>query len=418
MIPFFRDYIEHVKLFSRNARLFMAGTFFFGFAIGTHWVLLNLYFRETGLSESIIGRILSFEALGTVLMAIPAAILAGRVRLKWMLVAAAISTTVVSALLVLIRSEALLYLVALFLGASFIVHHVISAPFFMRNSTPKERIYLFGLNYSLEILTSVIGVAFGGWLARELGESLGSDLLGLRYTLLGASGFLLLAAVPYLFIHSPTPPPEEREGVRFWKMKRPAILARLVTPTFVLGMGAGLIIPFLNLYFRDRFDLGTDAIGRVFAVSQGLTAFGFMIGPVFAKRFGMIQTVVAAELLSIPFFITLAFTPNLELAIVAFWFRGALMNMNHPISRNFAMEAVEVKQQAFTNAALEMAWSISWVVSTQVGGILIENYGFKTPMLITVGFYLVSSYLYWYFFHDFERKVLIPKREAEAAETA
>jgi MFS family permease len=395
----------------------LAGTFFFGFAIGTHWVLLNLYFREAGLPESIIGRILSFEALGTVLMAVPAAMLAGRVRLKWMLIAAAIGSTVASALMVLIRSEVLLLFVGVFLGAAFIVHHVISAPFFMRNSTPKERIYLFGLTYSVEIFTSVIGVLVGGWLARELGESLGSDLLGLRYTLLGASGFLLLAAVPYLFIHSPPPLPEEREGVRFWRMKRPAILAKLVTPTFVLGMGAGLIIPFLNLYFRDRFDLEADAIGRVFAVSQALTAFGFMIGPVFAKRFGMIQTVVAAELLSIPFFITLAFTPNLELAMIAFWFRGALMNMNHPISRNFAMEAVEKQQQPITNAALEMAWSISWVVSAQAGGILIEHYGFKTPMLITVGFYLLSSMLYLFFFHDFERKILVPKRMAEAAET-
>jgi MFS family permease len=395
----------------------LAGTFFFGFAIGTHWVLLNLYFREAGLPESIIGRILSSEALGTVLMAIPAAMLAGRVRLKWLLIAAAVGTTAMSALFVLIRNETLLLLVGVFLGAFFIVHHVISAPFFMRNSTPKERIYLFGINYSVEIFTSVIGVLVGGWLARELGQSLGSDLLGLRYTLLGASGFLLLAAIPYLFIHSPPPLPEERESIRFWRMKRPAILAKLATPTFVLGMGAGLIIPFLNLYFRDRFDLEADAIGRIFAVSQALTAFGFMIGPVFAKRFGMIQTVVAAELLSIPFFITLAFTPNLELAMIAFWFRGALMNMNHPISRNFAMEAVEKKQQPITNAALEMAWSISWVVSAQVGGFLIEHFGFKTPMLITVGCYLIASMLYLIFFHDFERKVLIPKRLAEAAET-
>ena len=57
-------------------------------------------------------------------------------------------------------------------------------------------------------------------------------------------------------------------------------------------------------------------------------------------------------------------------------------------------------------------------VSAQVGGILIEHYGFKTPMLITVGLYLISSMLSLFFFHDFERKVLIPKREAEAAEAS
>jgi predicted MFS family arabinose efflux permease len=394
----------------------LAGTFFFGFGVGTHWVLLNLYFREFGLPEGLIGRILSFESLGTLLMAIPAAILAGRMRLKWLLVLAAVATAVTSGLLVVIPWIGLLYLVAVLTGGSFIVHHVVSAPFFMRNSTPKERIYLFGINYSVEVLTSVVGVAAGGWLAAVIGEAMGSDLMGLRLTLLGASAVLGLAVIPYLFIHSPPPLPEERNAISMFKVRRPELLAKLVTPNFVLGMGAGLIIPFLNLYFRDRFDLGSSAIGQIFAVSQGLTAVGFAVGPILARRFGMIQAIVAAELLSIPFFITLAFTPHLEIAIVAFWFRGALMNMNHPINRNFAMEAVESKQQAFTNAVLEMSWSISWVVSTQIGGILIERYGFTLPMVITVGLYLVSSFLLLFFFHDYERKVLVPKRKAEAAE--
>ena len=89
------------------------------------------------------------------------------------------------------------------------------------------------------------------------------------------------------------------------------------------------------------------------------------------------------------------------------------MNMSHPINRNFAMEVVEPHQQAFTNAVMEMSWGVSWMVSTQIGGLLIEHYGFSLPMLITVVLYFVSSLLYLLFFHDYERRVLVPKREAE-----
>jgi predicted MFS family arabinose efflux permease len=212
-----------------------------------------------------------------------------------------------------------------------------------------------------------------------------------------------LALIPYLFIHSPRPPRDRAHGFRVWQVRAPWLLVKLLTPTFLVGCGAGLIIPFLNLYFRDRFGLESWSIGRIFGVSQGLTAAGFMLGPVLARRFGMVRTVVTAELCSIPFFITLAFTGNLFLAVGAFWVRGALMNMNHPVTSNFIMEAVSNEDREFTNAAQGIAWNSSWMISTQIGGWLIESHGFAVPMLVTVGLYLSASSIFFYFFHDYER---------------
>ena len=348
-------------------------------------------------------------------MAIPASILAVKFRLKWLLAAAAVFTAGSSALLVSVRPTWLLMVAAGLTGGAYIIHHVVSAPFFMRNSTPKERLHLFGVNHALEILASVAGVAGGGWVAQYLGQRMDSDLWGFRITLWIAAGMLSLSLIPYLLIRSPAPPKQKSTtGFKVWRVKRPGLLVKLMTPTFLIGCGAGLIIPFLNLYFRDRFDLETGAIGQVFAASQVLTAVGFILGPALADRFGMIRTVVAAEIFSIPFFVAMAFTSHLEVAVIAFWFRGALMNMNHPISSNFTMEAVDRDDQTFTNAIMEMTWSLSWAVSTQIGGWLIEGHGFTLPMMITVGLYFTSSCLYLFFFHDYERKILNPKRAAEA----
>jgi predicted MFS family arabinose efflux permease len=281
----------------------------------------------------------------------------------------------------------------------------VAAPFFMRNSSSKERIYLFGLNYAVEILSSVVGVAGGGWLAHVLAQNLGSNLLGLRITLLGSAVILALATLPYLLIHSPSPLAEKKPGPGLWPIRFPKILPKLLVTPLLVGSGAGLVIPFLNLYFRDRFALESDSIGRIFAVSQSLTAVGFVLGPALARRFGMVRTAAASELLSVPFFTTLAFSFNLPLSIAAFWLRGALMNMNQPVSRNFAMEVVKPHEQAFTNAMVEMSWSGSWMISTQVGGMLIEKHGFKIPMLIAVVFYTTASSLYLRFFHDTERQL-------------
>ncbi len=400
------EYAAHLRLFSRNARLYLGGTFFYGFGLGAFWVLLNLYLRALGISDTLIGRLLAFQSLGTVLVAIPAGVIATRVRLKWMLIAATLITVVAFSLLVTLRPYPLLLAAAACAGAGFVIHQVLAAPFFMRNSTPKERIYLFGVNWSVEILASVVGVAGGGWFAHHLAGVLGSEAEALRRTLLGATALMALALAPYLLIRSPRPRSDESASFRLWRYRRPGLLAKLSLPALLVGCGAGLVIPFLNLYFRDRFALDAGAIGTIFSVSQGLMALGFAVGPYMARRLGMVRAVATTELLSIPFFLTMAFSHNLGLAVVAFWARGALMNMNQPISRNFAMEVVDEDQQPIANAVIMLSWSLSWMVSTQVGGWLIDHHGFAPPMLVAVLLYLSSSMLYLFFFHDYERRVL------------
>ncbi|NNF07300.1 MAG: MFS transporter [Candidatus Eisenbacteria bacterium] len=388
----------------------MAGTFFFGYGFGTFWVLLNLYLRELGLPESQIGRLLSAQSVGMLATALLAAYLLKRTSFRTMLTGAVVlSTLAYTGLSVLTETWGLLA-AGFFAGAGFAVHHVVAAPFFMQNSSPRERIYLFGLSWALEVVASVIAIALGGLLAEYLGDRLDSPLLGLRITLLVATGLVCLALIPYSLL--------KKSGERRQETKEkghgggPRLIFKLALPSFLVGCGAGLIIPFLNLYFRDRFSVPTDGIGWIFAVAQALTAVGYLVGPAIANRIGMIRTVVAAELLSIPFFLTLAFTMSFPVAIVAFWFRGALMNMNHPVASNFAMEVVGKDRQAITNSILMMAWNGAWMISTQVGGILIENHGFALPILITVGLYFSSSLIYLYFFHNYEDRLGLRTRSS------
>ncbi len=379
-------------------------------------MLLNLYLRGRGLTDTQIGQVLSFQSLGMVLVAFPAGMAATRARLKWLLVAATAIATAAYAVLVTAGPFPALLVASACAGGGFVIHSVVSAPFFMRNSSPRERMVLFGVNFAVEILASVIAVAGSGWLAHRLAGTLGSEVVGLRIALLVAVGLLSLAIVPYLFIRSPAPAQQERRGFSLRRFRHRGLLARLALPAFLVGTGAGLVIPFLNLYFRDRFALDPGRIGVIFGVSQALTALGFAVGPIMARRLGMVRAIVTTELLSIPFFVTLAFTQNLPVAMVAFWFRGALMNMNHPISRNFAMEIVDHDEQPMANAVLELTWNLAWMVSAQVGGWVIDRHGFVPPMLATVFLYIFASMVYLLFFRDTERKVFPLRAAAEVPE--
>lgn len=381
------------------------GSFFVGFGLGTYWVLFNLYMKELGFGEAAIGRVLMAGAAGTFLTAIPAAMVVSRFSTRVVLIAAASVAAGGYALMVAPVPLPFIMLGAAMASAAFSVHHIAAAPFFMRNSDPGERLDLFGTHSAIEITAGVIGAAGGGYLVRFLEPIFGDLVVAYRMTLLCATGLVLMSIFSYLAILEAKHQGRVTDFLDMLRRANKGLLARLVLPKFIIGLGAGLIIPFMNLYFRDRFQLPPDRIGTIFAVAQAVTVGAFLLGPHLARRVGMIKAIAATEILSLPFFITMAYTQRLDLAIMAFWMRGALMNMNQPISGAFTMEMVRPEQQPLANALVEFAWHAAWMISTQLGGWLIEQHGFQVPMMITVGFYAVGSLLYLAFFHDAERKM-------------
>jgi MFS family permease len=388
------------RAFSRNARLYLAGTFLMGLGHGSLWVHMNLYYRTLGIGEATIGRILSMGSLGTVLMSIPAAVWVDRFPAQGVFMLAAGGFGAAFMLQLFIPSVPLIHLVSLLTGMLFTVHWVAAAPFFMRNAGPDERTELFGFASALETLATIAS-AFGvGFAARRLGAYFGSELLGLRYALATTAFLTIFAIFPFARIRSAPLATERRSFVQYLMARDFRLLGKLTFPGFLVGCGAGLTIPFLNLYFRDRFHQDPQQIGGFFAVAQILTMAGFLMGPILARRFTHVRTIVFTELLSIPFFLLLAIAGQLWIAVAAFWMRGALMNMNQPVSSAFAMEVVPVDQQASTNSMRMLAWNLSWMVTTPLGGWLIERHGFTPNMIATMGLYLVSAALFWVYFRD------------------
>ena len=402
------DYWGHLKLFSRNARLFLVGIFFVGLNYSIFMLLLNLYFKELGFTEDLIGEILSLGAWGMAIISVPAALIIPKVQIKQILILSVLFTGILCLLQASLVDRTQLLLASLFLGMMRSLTWVAAAPFMMRNSTPKERTYLFSLHFGTYLLAAIIGSLGGGYLPNLFSHYVGSEAIAFRYSLYLSVFLSVLALIPFTMITPEKKRAELPTHKKGWDKKllteRGILLLKLCLPFFILGLGAGLIIPFLNLYFRDRFLLPARTIGIFFALLQFFMLAGILIGPLLSKRFGMIKTVVSTQLSSIPFMLVLAFTYNLPLAVFCFLFRGALMNMSQPISTNFAMEKVKEKEQALTNALLMLSWTGSWAVSANLGGRLIKAYSFTPPLLITVGLYVISSVLYYIFFSSEEDK--------------
>ena len=108
----------------------------------------------------------------------------------------------------------------------------------------------------------------------------------------------------------------------------------------ISSLGGGMIVPYLNVYFEDRFEASKSAIGIVVALGQAATGLAFLIGPMIVKRFGEVKSVVYLQLSSIPFLLLTAFSANFYLSSGGYLFRQALMNAANPFYNSIKMSYV------------------------------------------------------------------------------
>ena len=159
----------------------------------------------------------------------------------------------------------------------------------------------------------------------------------------------------------------------------------------IIGFGAGMSIPYLNLYFTDRFHASTVVVGSLFAMSNVVLCIGALLAPWLVRRIGQMRAIAGTVAASLVFLVVMAFTDSLPVAAVAFWMRAGLMMCSTPITDKFCLELVPPEHRSVAHNAFQMAWTGAWAVSTAIGGWLIQTSGFRLPMMLTAcayGLYL------------------------------
>lgn len=387
-----RDYLHHAARFPTAAKLFLAGEFLAGIGQGTLWVLRNLYLEKIGYGEGFIGQTLSVSALGMALVAVPLSLFMDRGPLKGYLIGGALALGAGIAGTALWPQETPVLITGFIAGAGTGLLSVGSVPFYMRHSSPAERPFLFGVGTALGPASALAGAA----LVWGFSFSWGEEAAGMRRMMILSAAVAAAAAAVFALIREAGAAGPKRARL---ELDVPTIW-RLGLPLGIIGLGAGLTIPFINLYFKRRFEYGPQTVSAVYSAAQVVTIFAFLASPLLALRFGGVRTVVACQMLSIPFFLVMAFTGGPALAVGAFLARHALMNMAGPVNAQFAMEVVPANQRALTSGLREVAWSGTFLLGTSAGGWMIESVtwfrdGYTATMLATIALYVAGSLIFY-----------------------
>ncbi|HYR69608.1 MAG TPA: MFS transporter, partial [Candidatus Dormibacteraeota bacterium] len=252
------EYWAQVRGSGRNPKLYLVGVFLFGLGQSMFMLIFNLYLRSLGYSDSGIGQILSKVSIGAAVAALPAAFLFRRAPARTLLVLAGALTALGYTLQATFRAPELLLLLSFVTGMVITVFRLSIAPVIMRETGSSARPFLFSAAFGVLFASAIVGSIVGGALPRLFHAFYGEEQAALRATLYAGCVLTLLSTVPFFAMTEPArsgtrPPPTALMQIRDFLEIDWGLHLRLLLPAALVGLGAGLIIPFMNLYFRDRF---------------------------------------------------------------------------------------------------------------------------------------------------------------------
>jgi len=287
MKSFLHSTLNQFRQLNRPARLFLMALFLDGLLFAGWNLFFNLYIISAGHSRDFLGLVNAAPSLSALLLGVPMGLLSDRMGRKRAMMTGFILANFAIMGMIFGRSEVVIMVSALILGATSQLYVLSQAPFMMKTSDDKTRDVLFSLSYGMFPLANTLGNFVAGYLPSTftrwfgLATSASAYQAVLIFSVL--SSFLVL--VPIAFIREPKTAvggtkagsTEPRPSV--WKVLLRPLTLKLSIPNLVIGLGAATLVPYFNVFFAERYKMSDASLGILFSVGALLTGIACIIGP-------------------------------------------------------------------------------------------------------------------------------------------
>ncbi len=415
-------YINRLRGFSPNARLLLARSLIAPLGFGIWGVVFNIYLLTIEVDgEPLFGidfifTLIAVDWLVHGLAAFPAGLFSDRFGRRTSFLFASILAVAASLTKLFTLDPTLLLILAGLTGLGSSFHAVTSGPFLIENCRPEDRTHLFSTQTTFGLTAATFGALLGGVLPSALALLGGTDLVTTthaRSALVLATPILLIGLLPIYLIREQWV--ESEAYARYpwytaWAHNLTSLktILKLCSVSAIAALGIGAIVPVFNIYFFDKFQIGEEQVGYIFAISSLAAAAGMVVAPFLVEHLGRVRTIVLTKLLSVPFLLLVALAPTVFLAAVPFMFRAIFNDMGGPIYSLFSMEQVRPEERGttagMTHSASEFPMGITGLV---MGGVMARSVEWMIPFVVAAVF---TTLAYLVFLRHF--------RGAEAGVTA
>ena len=343
-----------------------------GVVWGSNVLIIPLYFKSLGLSPLIIGEVLSLSILtGTLLSLLLSALGDAYGRKKFIFVSKSIGT--------------LSYFLLLFTPFSYLFvnqGYGLVAALMAEKSRDLDK--AFSYRASLNIFFSVLG-------------SLLPLFLDFK-EIITLNGFILLLSLLLLI---PVKEKYKGTGKMSFKVSSFKLLGKLSTEALI-GLGAGILLPMLSLWFNLRFGVSASEMSPIYALSELTLALGVLGAPVLSKLMGRVRAIFVTHMLAIGVLVLIPFSTSFLEAGILYVVRNTLMNSTSPLMSSLVLSLVKEEERSRVNSFLQLIDAIPRSLGPTVTGYLFTVGGLDIPFFITATLYFVATLLFYMFFKQTE----------------
>ncbi len=373
------------------------------------FLILNIYLSKLGYSDPDIASFLSCRFLAAFSTAIPLGILIQNKRLQpfYAIIVVGYFTAIFSLLqAVHLGWKPIIYALFALQGISIAGRFIITAPYILRNIKKEEHTSVFALTFA----TGSAGLIIGGGLVYIL-SWIDPIYFHEGRILQYFCGFGLLALFAVFNMKKEEYVPQLKEKKSNLSQFDWALIGRAAMPNLVIAIGAGLTIPFVNLFFFNVFGMDSNQFALLGTMTSVLVLVGSLLVPSIKGRWGY-GSITVTQSLSVAALFLLATSDFIStwewaiyMAIICYVIRQPLMNLAGPMTAEMTMYYVGERNREMMSAVNSSIWSGSWFFSSLIFKVLREsglNYG--SIFYITTALYIVGVSFYFFLVRDFYRK--------------
>ena len=403
-----RQYFLRFRQFHRNARLFIYLTFILSVSQAIFGLVYNLYILKLGYTREFLGTLESIPVFVTAALAVPLALLCVNLPLKKNLLIT-LSLAVFAALgLSIFPSKAMLISFRFVSGFAGAFMAITSWPLMARYSTDKDRNFVFSFQFAFSMLGGFLGNMIGGsltgWTAGLLSGG-AESAEAYRVTMLTGVALMAVSILPAFYFEEPEKTGDAPMNPALFPDRarpkcgvkpdlggvKPARALLIFLPQIIIGFGAGMLMPYVNIFFKTSFNLQISSLGFYMSLMPLSQAVGGFIGPWLVKRKGQVGAMILLQALSIPFLAAMGFSGLLFPTVAAAFVRTMLMNASWPVYSVFMLSHFKKEAHPLASAMYTAGWSLLWAFGAKLSGTLQMDFGFTMPFLITMICYCTAT---------------------------
>ena len=378
---------------SRDVALLLGSLVLATIPVGYLLVVLPLYLNRAGIEPALIGFLYSVSGLVTAILVAFSGALADRFGRRVFLIGGT-ALPMLSYAVFAVTIEPGWLLVASLIGgvglANGAAGALTAASFdaLLAEHTPQRKrtsifawaqavwAFALGIGSFAAVLPELLHTRFG---LGEL-ESYRPPFIGI-IVLAGVATLLLLPIGEYGAEREATSTSAGRTG---WFPRRSiAVIVRYALAIGLFGLGLGIAVQLLPLWFNLRYGTDEGSLGPWYAVAQILSLSSVVLSPWLDRRLGSGLAIMFVHLGGALSLLAMALVaPVFEIAAMAFVLRNVLANLGWPLQQALLMGRVVPEERATAAGVGFAVWGLANAIGPSIAGILIQQGNLSLPLVL------------------------------------